>query len=205
LSNIKELVNRKIDIRLEGFCLLKDNVQIVQAVELASRVLRRGDKVLVCGNGGSATQASHFAAELVNKFYFARGALAAVSLNTDIANLTAIANDSDYRYVFSRQVEALGRNGDILVGLTTSGSSPNVLEAFKWAQRMGIATIALCGSRSQSLQELGLDIVIPVPSSDTPTIQEMHLFILHMMAECLELELFGHLSPGVSNQAGQGR
>jgi D-sedoheptulose 7-phosphate isomerase len=153
--------------------------------------LQRGNKIMVFGNGGSSTQSSHFAAELVNRFYFDRKPLPGIALNTDIANLTAIANDSDYKYVFSRQLEAIGKAGDVAIGLSTSGRSANVLEAFKQAKKMGIVTVALCGEHSASMSALETDVVISVPSNDTPSIQEMHLFVLHTIADLLEKHFFG--------------
>jgi D-sedoheptulose 7-phosphate isomerase len=120
--------------------------------------------------------------------------LAALALTTDIANLTSIANDINYDAVFTRQLEALGQQGDVAVGLTTSGKSANVLKALESAGRMGLKTIALCGMHSDDLQNLGIDVIISIQSKDTPVIQEMHLFILHMMAECLEKTCAGENS-----------
>lgn len=155
------------------------------------QALRQGNKILVFGNGGSASQSSHLAAELVNKFYFDRKGLPAIALTTDTANITSIANDSDYRYIFSRQLEALGREDDAAVGITTGGTSANVIEALKAAKKMKMKTIALCGIRTDALKELGTDVIVDVKSTDTPVVQEMHLFFLHLMAETLEKNIFG--------------
>lgn len=141
------------------------------------------------GNGGSATQASHFAAELVNRFRHDRSGLAAVALNTDTAALTSIANDSDYRYIFSRQIDALGREGDFAVGLSTSGRSSNVLEGFKTAKQKGLSTVCLCGSDTEALEPLNVDWLLSVPSKDTPAIQEIHLLFLHVLAGEVELHI----------------
>lgn len=187
-----EEFKHKIELRVEQFNLLRGNHDpLFRAVEKMEASLREGKKILVFGNGGSSTQASHLAAELVNKFYFQRDALAAMALTTDVANITSIANDMDYKFIFSRQLEALGRPGDVAVGLSTSGTSRNVLEAFKVAKRMNIQTVALCGQHTASLEELGVDVIVSVPCPDTPTIQEMHLFFLHAMAEILESHFFG--------------
>ncbi len=183
----------KIDLRIRLFQHFKTNTKrIFEAAALIENSLKRGNKLLVFGNGGSASQASHLAAELVNKFYSQREGLAAVALTTDTACLTSIANDSDFKYVFSRQVEALGKAGDIALGITTSGKSPNVIEALRRAKQLHLDTIALCGNQLQYPDTPGLnpDVIIPVPADDTPLIQEMHLFILHTLAELVEQKIF---------------
>jgi D-sedoheptulose 7-phosphate isomerase len=185
---INELT-QKIDSRIAQFLNFKDESiykPVLESIEQMVEALKKGNKILIFGNGGSATQSSHFAAELVNKFYFERKPLPAVALTVDTAGLTSIANDMDYKYVFSRQLEALGKPGDIAVGLTTGGRSPNVLEALDSAKKMGLFTIALCGNNTELLKTRDIHIIIPVPSGDTPVIQELHLFILHMMAEMVE-------------------
>ena len=184
---------KTIDLRIRQFQRLKDNNQrVFEAVELMENSLRKGNKVLVFGNGGSAAQSSHFAAELVNKFYFEREGLPALALTTDTAALTSIANDMDFKYVFSRQLESLGKPGDIAIGITTSGKSPNVIEALARAKQLKLKTIALCGNNTGPLDNpaLNIDVIIPVPTTDTPLIQEIHLFILHSMADMLERKFF---------------
>ena len=181
---------KKIDSRIEQFEKFKDNTGVFKAVDLIENLLRKGGRIFIFGNGGSSAQSSHFAAELVNKFYFERGPLPAVALTTDTAALTSIANDSLYKYVFSRQLEALGRKNDIAIGLTTSGMSPNVLEAFHSAERMKLKTLALCGNNTTPLLNHNIDVIISVPSEDVPIIQEMHLFILHSVAEMLEKRFY---------------
>jgi D-sedoheptulose 7-phosphate isomerase len=179
----------EIDRRIRHFQHLKDYEKTVfAAISLMSAALKQGNKILAFGNGGSATQCSHFAAELVNRFYFDREGLPALALNTDTACLTSIANDSDFKYIFSRQLQALGKPGDIALGVTTSGKSANVIEALHEAKKLQLTTIALCGNRTRHLDErlLNSDIIITVPADDTPLIQEMHLFILHTMAGVLE-------------------
>lgn len=184
---------KTIDLRIRQFQHLKDNNQpVFDAVALIEKSLRKGNKVLVFGNGGSAAQSSHFAAELVNKFYFERGGLPAIALTTDTAALTSIANDTDFKYVFSRQLESLGKPGDIAVGITTSGKSPNVIEALLRAKQLKLKTIAICGNNTRPLDNpaLNIDVIIPVQTTDTPLIQEIHLFILHSMADMLERKFF---------------
>jgi D-sedoheptulose 7-phosphate isomerase len=184
---------KTIDMRIRQFQQLKDNSQAVfEAVALIENSLRKGNKLLVFGNGGSAAQSSHFAAELVNKFYFEREGLPAIALTTDTAALTSIANDSDFKFVFSRQLETLGKPGDTAMGITTSGKSPNVIEALLRAKQLKLQTIALCGNNTEPMTDpaLNIDVIIPVPTTDTPLIQEIHLFILHSMADMLERKFF---------------
>lgn len=147
--------------------------------------LKSGRKVLVFGNGGSAAEAQHLAAELVNKFSRPRRALPAVSLATDTSALTSIANDSSFDLVFSRQIEALGAEGDIALALSTSGTSPNIVEALNAARKKKLVTIALTGEGGGRLGPLS-DILLDVPSRTTPRIQELHLVILHLIAQELD-------------------
>ncbi len=184
---MKDYFEQTIDLRMEQLNRFRASYPLVNgAIDLMDAALKRGNKIMICGNGGSATQASHPAAELVNKFYVQRQAMAAISLTPDIANITSIANDMAYEYIFSRQVEAIGQNGDVLVGISTSGTSENVLQAFDAAAKKGIQTVGLCGKQAQSMRQRDVDVVIPVDSTDTPSIQEIHLFILHTMADVLE-------------------
>lgn len=183
----------KVDLRVRQFQCFKDNSRInaiFAAVECMTGSLKKGGKILIFGNGGSSTQSSHFAAELVNKFYFERRPLPAIALTADSANLTSIANDTDYKYVFSRQLQALGKADDVAVGISTSGTSANVLEALRAAKAMKLKTIAVCGNHTGHLRQLDIDVIVPVPADDTPMVQEMHLFILHTMAEMLENHFF---------------
>lgn len=181
----------RVRLRARLLAELNEAPEVRRAIERMTQALRQGGKVLVFGNGGSATQSSHFAAELVNKFYFRRPALPALALAADMANVTSIANDEEYGAVFSRQVQALGRPGDVALGLTTSGRSANVLAGLAAARRAGLATIALVGDSPQPLRDIPVDVVIAVGWADTPAVQEMHLFVLHVMAERIEKDLFG--------------
>jgi D-sedoheptulose 7-phosphate isomerase len=147
--------------------------------------LRSGGKLLVCGNGGSAADAQHFAAEMVVKFSLRRRALAVVSLTTDMSALTAIANDDGFERVFARQVEALARSGDMLIAISTSGQSPNVLEAVSTAHDLGCVTVGLCGCAGGTLAQR-VDLPIIVPSSSVPRIQEVHGVCLHALAQAIE-------------------
>jgi len=150
-----------------------------------SKRLKAGHKILVFGNGGSAAEAQHFAAELVNKFLRTRPPIKAIALTTDTSVLTSIANDVSYDQIFSRQIEALGDRGDIALGLSTSGNSPNVILAIENARKQGLFTVALTGNGGGKLAPLP-DILLDVPSESTPRIQEAHLILLHLLAEKLE-------------------
>jgi len=187
---MQKKIIEKIELRIKQFNCLKEDTHILAAAALIEACLKAGKKILIFGNGGSSTQASHFAAELVNKFYFERAGLPAIALTDNTANITSIGNDSDFRYIFSRQVEAIGKEGDAAIGISTSGKSGNVLKALKVSRDLKLRTIMLCGENGKAAEELGLDIVVPINSSDTPTIQEMHLFILHIFAEIVEERLF---------------
>jgi D-sedoheptulose 7-phosphate isomerase len=154
---------------------------------LCGDAVRGGNKLLFFGNGGSAADAQHFAAELVVRYRTDRRALAAIALTTDTSTLTAGANDLGYDRVFSRQVEALARPGDVAIGITTSGRSPNVVEAFRTARQMNVKTVAFTGGNGGDLAEL-VDEVLVVPSHVTARIQEMHLVFGHMLCGALELD-----------------
>lgn len=159
-------------------------------VDACARGLLAGGKILLFGNGGSAAEAQHFAAELVNKFLRARGALPALALTTDTSTLTSIANDSSFDKIFSRQVEALGAPGDVAIGLSTSGTSPNVLEGLRAAKAKSLVTVAMTGKGGATMASLA-DHLLDVPSKSTPRIQEVHLLILHVLAERLEERMTG--------------
>ena len=167
---------------------------ILAAVEAIGTTLREGGKVLVFGNGGSAADSQHFAAELVGRFECERQALAAVALTTDTSILTSIANDFAYEQVFARQVQALGRPGDIAFGITTSGRSRNVMGALDEAARRGLTTIALVGSPTNG--EARAAITIAVPGANTARIQEVHRTILHILCELIEKPYAALLPPG---------
>ena len=157
---------------------------LTQADDLAER-LKRGCKILVCGNGGSAADAQHFAAELTGRYLKERRALAGIALTTDTSALTAIGNDYGYDLVFSRQVEALGRPGDVLVGISTSGNSPNVLRAVASAKALGMRTIGMLGRDGGTLKG-AVDDALIVPSSVTARIQEIHEMVFHFWCEALD-------------------
>lgn len=159
--------------------------EIVAAAGLMIDGLRTGGKILFCGNGGSAADSQHLAAELTGRYLRDRAPLAAVALTVDSSALTAIANDYSYDEVFARQVRGLGRRGDVLVGISTSGNSRNVAAALEAARAVGMRTIGLTGAAGGRMKDL-CDVCLCVPSTDTPRIQEMHIAAGHMMCELVE-------------------
>lgn len=158
---------------------------IKKACETAVATLKAGGKILLCGNGGSAADAQHIAAELTGRYKTERGALAGIALTTDTSALTAIGNDYGYEFVFSRQLEALGREGDLLIAISTSGNSGNVLKALELARKIGIKTIGLSGRTGGAMNEL-CELNLVVPSNDTPRIQEMHIMIGHIICQAID-------------------
>jgi D-sedoheptulose 7-phosphate isomerase len=166
---------------------------IAKAGRMLAESLRSGGKAMACGNGGSAADAQHFAAELVNRFEAERPPLAAVALTTDSSNLTAIANDYAWEQVFSKQVRALGRRGDVLLAISTSGNSKNVLEALSVAHELGVRVIALTGKGGGKMGPLlqADDVHICVPHQTTARIQEVHLLVLHCLCDAIDFQLFG--------------
>jgi D-sedoheptulose 7-phosphate isomerase len=166
---------------------------IARGGELLAASLRAGGKALACGNGGSAADAQHFAAELVNRFERERAPLAAVALTTDSSTLTSIANDYAYEQVFAKQVRALARPGDVLLAISTSGNSASVLEAMRAARAASTSVIALTGNGGGKMAALLApgDVHICVPHNKTARIQEVHLLVLHCLCDAIDCELFG--------------
>jgi D-sedoheptulose 7-phosphate isomerase len=162
---------------------------MVKAATALIEALKKGNKLLIFGNGGSAADAQHIACEFVSKFRLERKGLPAISLTTNTSILSAISNDYEYARVFERQIEALGRKGDVVIGISTSGKSPNVLAALKLARKMGMVTIGMEGEKGRMKDVVDIDIC--VPSSDTPRIQEAHITIGHILCDVVEKELFG--------------
>ena len=165
---------------------------IKKSAELIIEAYKKGNKVLFAGNGGSAADAQHLAAELSGRFYFDRPPLPAEALHCNTSYLTAVANDYGYDEVFARMVKGSGQSGDVLVGLSTSGNSPNILKAFETAKSQGLKTIAFTGETGGEMKNLA-DILLNVPSMDTPRIQESHILIGHIICCLVEDELFGHI------------
>lgn len=178
-----------IQVLLVGLGQLQERSALLARVGLELiRTLESGGKVLVAGNGGSAAQAQHFATELVGRFKRERAGYAVLALTADSAVLTAIANDYGYDHVFSRQVQALGQAGDVLMALSTSGESENVVQAARAAREQRMTVIAVTGQPRSRLQQLA-DIAVCVSSSETPLIQELHMILLHLLCDVVEARL----------------
>ena len=152
--------------------------------------LKKGNKVMFCGNGGSAGDAQHLAGEFINQFRFPRAPLPGLALTTDSSVLTCIGNDSSFDHVFSKQVKALGKKGDVLIAISTSGNSKNIIEACRAAKEKGIYIIGLTGETGGNMKGI-VNCLINVPSTDTPRIQEAHITIGHIICLLVEKELFG--------------
>lgn len=169
-----------------------NNPELVFRIEKASKLViesyKNGGKVLTAGNGGSAADAQHIAAEFVSKFLIERPALSAISLGTNTSILTSIGNDYDHEIVFARQIQAHGRKGDIFIAISTSGNSKNIVKAAQTAQELGLKVIGLIGQKTSKLDEYS-DVAIKVPSEKTPIIQESHIMIAHIICALVEKEL----------------
>jgi D-sedoheptulose 7-phosphate isomerase len=166
---------------------------IARGIELMAAALRAGGKILACGNGGSAADAQHFAAELVNRFERERPPLASIALTTDSSALTSIANDYSYEQVFAKQLRALGRKGDVLLAISTSGNSGSVVAAMRAARELGVAVVALTGRGGGKMAEhlAPGDVHVCVPHARTMRIQEVHLLVLHCLCDGIDTQLFG--------------
>lgn len=170
----------------------KENAdKIIEVVQVIAQAFREGKKVILFGNGGSAMDASHIAAEFVNRFLMERPPLPAIALNTDTAVLTSISNDYDYSQVFSKQLAALGHEGDVVIGISTSGNSPNVLKAIEVAKKNGMRTVVLTGGSGGRLAKLA-DFTFIVPTKTTPRVQETHITLGHTICQLVDEELFGN-------------
>jgi D-sedoheptulose 7-phosphate isomerase len=177
-------------IRLHQAVMGVGREPVVRVATAMAAAIARDGKVLAFGNGGSASDAQHFAAELVGRFLQERRALPAIALTTDSSIVTAVANDYGYDRVFARQVEALGRPGDVAIGITTSGRSANVIAAFEAAKSRGVTTVALTGGDGGPAGAMA-DMHVNVPDPATPRVQEVHRTLLHVICEILELQLAG--------------
>jgi len=165
--------------------------KIVTVAQLCLEVYHNGKKTMLAGNGGSAADAQHIAAELVGRYGFDRPSLPSLALTTDTSNLTAIGNDYGYDFVFSRQLEGMGQEGDIFIGISTSGNSVNIINAFESANKKGITTVALTGRDGGKMASIA-DIALVIPSNSTPRIQESHILVGHILCDIIEKELFGN-------------
>ena len=192
-ADFEQRVSRAIEASIATKERLLGSGEVVSAIARVSEILvealAKGNKALLFGNGGSAADAQHIAAEFVGRFAFDRPALPALALSVNTSCVTAIGNDYGFDLVFSRQLEALARRGDVVIGITTSGNSPNVIQAMATARKMGLHTVALTGCTGGKLKK-AVDYCICVPSDQTPRIQECHILIGHIISELVEQSLF---------------
>ncbi|MBF0444477.1 MAG: D-sedoheptulose 7-phosphate isomerase [Magnetococcales bacterium] len=185
LAQIKESRDVKQRILDKPACL-----QSVQsACDLALTCYQKGGKLLIAGNGGSAADAQHIAGELVSRFFFDRPSLPAIALTTDSSIITAIGNDYGYEYLFSRQIEGNGQQGDLFLAITTSGNSPNILEGIAAAKKKNMQVIGLTGEKGGKMADL-CDVCIKIPSTVTPRIQEGHILVGHLLCDFIERSMF---------------
>jgi D-sedoheptulose 7-phosphate isomerase len=174
---------------------LKENLsKLLDVIKLISHTFEAGNKIFFFGNGGSAADAQHFSAEFVNRYVMDRPPLPAIALTTDSSILTSVSNDIAFNEIFARQLRALGKEGDIAIGISTSGSSSNVVKAFEVAKEMRMKTVALTGNDGGVLAKM-VDITLIVPSTSTPRIQETHILVGHILCEMVEHYLFFKVSP----------
>ena len=189
MNRIQESIEQSIAVKQ---AILADNVlmqTVADAALLIEASLRAGGKIHFCGNGGSAADAQHLAAELSGRFYFDRPPLNAEALHCNTSYLTAVGNDYGYEQVFARLLRGTGKRGDVLVGISTSGNSRNILEAYNVAQELGISIISMTGTMGGKMREFG-GLLLNVPSSDTPRIQESHIMLGHIICELVETAMF---------------
>ena len=185
MEKIRNIIRASIDVKQQ---ILTDDllVHLIQdCVNVIVTAFKKGNKVLFCGNGGSASDAQHLAAEFSGRFYKDRDALPAEALHCNTSYLTAVANDYNYDVIYSRLIKGIGNEGDVLIGLSTSGNSKNIVKAFETAKEKEMITIAFTGSTGGKLKTLA-DFLINIPSDDTPRIQESHITIGHIICELVE-------------------
>jgi D-sedoheptulose 7-phosphate isomerase len=188
-KKIIEIIENSINVK-QQILNEKERVQkIIDAVDVVSNAFKNGNKVLFCGNGGSAADAQHLAAEFSGRFYKDRKALPSEALHCNTSYLTAVGNDYGYEYVYSRIIEGIGKKGDILFGISTSGNSKNIVNAFKLAQEIGVITIAMVCEKQCEMNKYS-NFILAVPSTDTPRIQESHILIGHIICELVEENIF---------------
>lgn len=190
-EKIKTLFTASIETKQTAAETMAD--AIVRAIELLETAVKNNNKVLSCGNGGSAADAQHFSSEFINRFHQDRESIPAIALTTDSSTITSIANDYSYDEIFSRQISSLGQSGDILLAISTSGNSGNVIRAMEQAQKRGMHTIAFTGRSGGKMAELiqGQDVELRVPSDSTARIQEVHLLLIHILCARIDNRIFG--------------
>lgn len=191
MNKITEIISASIRVKEELLRDLETQNKIIAAADKLVSSLKSGGRIYFCGNGGSAADAQHLAAELSGRFYTDRPALAAEALHANTSYLTAVANDYSYDVVYSRIMDGIGTERDVLIGLSTSGNSKNIVHAFESANKKGMCTIGLTGSKGGLMKNIS-EIWIPVASDDTPRIQETHILIGHLICQLVEEKYFAH-------------
>lgn len=187
---IASIIGASIDVKQQILADTSFLQTIEQVIEVVTNAFQNGKKVLFCGNGGSAADAQHLAAEFSGRFYKDRKALPSEALHCNSSYLTAVANDYSYDVIYSRLVEGICEEGDVLVGLSTSGNSKNILNAFEAAKAKKVITIGFTGATGGKMKDAG-DYLLNVPSADTPRIQESHIMVGHIICELVEAKIFG--------------
>lgn len=182
-ETIRKIFNDSIEVKRQA--LERNSKQLEDAARMIVRSLQKGGKVVLFGNGGSAADSQHIAAEFIGRFQKERKSLAAIALSTDTSIITALGNDYSFDIIFSRQIEGLGQTQDVAIGLSTSGNSKNVIEALKAAKKIGMATISLTGNDGGQIAKL-TDISIVVPAKNTARVQESHICMAHIICELVE-------------------
>jgi D-sedoheptulose 7-phosphate isomerase len=188
-NQIKSIVQASIDLKtkvLNSETLIKTTAEIS---EIIINAFQSGKKVLFCGNGGSAADAQHLAAEFSGRFYYDRDPLFAEALHVNTSYLTAVANDYSYDEIYARLIKAKGQAGDVLIGMSTSGNSGNIVKAFEQARAQGVITIGMTGEGGGKMAPVS-DILLPIPSKDTPRIQEVHMLLGHIICQIVEEQIF---------------
>lgn len=188
-EQISKIIQASIDVKQQVLADSAIQDTVAKCVDVIVTAFKNDKKVLFCGNGGSAADAQHLAAEFSGRFYTDREALPAEALHVNTSYMTAVANDYSYDVVYSRMVQGIGRKGDVLVGLSTSGNSGNILKAFEVARTKGMTTIGFTGATGGKMKELS-DLLINVPSTDTPRIQESHILLGHIICQLVEEKYF---------------
>jgi len=188
---IRRAFEASIETKRDSLAALKESIELASA--MLNQALVGGHKIMACGNGGSASDAQHFSSELLNRYDRDRPGLPAIALTTDSSTLTSIANDYDYRQIYSKQVTSLGQPGDVLLAISTSGQSPNIVDAIEAANQSDIQVIALTGKDGGAMAQVINEnsIEIRVPSNVTARIQEVHILVIHILCELLDLQLLG--------------
>lgn len=188
-EQISKIIQASVSVKEQ---ILKDETMldtVARCSEAITQAFKNGNKVLFCGNGGSAADAQHLAAEFSGRFYIDRKALPAEALHVNTSYITAVANDYSYDVVYSRMIDGIGRPGDVVVGLSTSGNSGNILKAFESARKIGMITVGFTGATGGKMKDLS-DYLLNVPSTDTPRIQESHILLGHIICQLVEEAYF---------------